>query len=65
MNALREQLARKDQTPLVGGEPAYENPPARENLPTAGGQNGQEIPPALIIHVEAKGQDHHPAEDRR
>jgi len=31
MNALREQLARQNQAPPAGGEPAHENPPAREN----------------------------------
>jgi len=65
MNALREQLARQNQAPPAGGEPAHENPPARENPPAAGGQNGQEIPPAPIAHVEAEGHDHRPVEDRR
>ncbi|XP_024018880.1 uncharacterized protein LOC112090859 [Morus notabilis] len=65
MNALREQLARQNQAPPAGGEPAHEDPPAREDPPAAGGQNGQEIPPAPIAHVEVEGQDHYPAEDRR
>ncbi|XP_024028001.1 uncharacterized protein LOC112093555 [Morus notabilis] len=65
MNALREQLARQNQAPPAGGKPAHENPPARENPPATGGQNGQEILPAPIAHVEAEGQDHHLAEDRR